>query len=229
MIAVPYRIERYRGHTVLAYPAASKPVVADCGAHKGEFSAAVNRAWGAVCHAAEPTPGLFRGLAIAPPGKAYNFAIFGTDGHVSFKLSDNPEASSIVEEGDNGSVQVQARSLSGFLGDIGHVDLLKMDIEGAEIAAFDNLSDADLQRIGQITVEFHDFCGAASVSDVKRIIQRLKRCGFYAFKFSFFTRGDMLFVNSRLAPMSIADRVRIGMVHFADKVSSKVRGRGGEH
>ncbi len=40
---------------------------------------------------------------------------------------------------------------------VDRIDLLKIDIEGAEIGMFDDCTDEELSSIGQITVEFHAF------------------------------------------------------------------------
>ena len=57
-------------------------------------------------------------------------------------------------------------------------DLLKVDIEGAEWDLFDSLSDEDFAKIGQITVEFHDFVFPSMRERSEKIIKRLKDMGF---------------------------------------------------
>jgi hypothetical protein len=89
---------------------------------------------------------------------------------------------------------------------------LKLDIEGAEVRALDSLSDAQLQRIVQITVEFHDFCGQITSAEVDRVVSRLLVNGFFMVCFSFSTRGDVLFVNKSLQPLSFTDRLTITWV-----------------
>ena len=215
-------IENHRGHTVLGFAPGSAPLVIDCGAHKGEFADSVHQAWGARCHSIEASPALFADLALPAGATGYNFAVAGSDGEVSFTLSDNPEASHVGTGnggdssggGDGERITVPARSLAGFLDEVAPdaIDLLKLDIEGSEIAALDGLSDRHLARIGQITAEFHDFCGYVTSAEVDTAIQRLRNSGFAVFPFSWHTRGDVLMVNQALHPLSALDRFRIGKV-----------------
>ena len=210
-------IENHRGHTVLGFAPGSAPLVIDCGAHKGEFAESVHAAWGARCHSVEASPALFANLALPAGATGYNFAVAGEDGEVSFTLSDNPEASHVGagDGSDDGQrITVPARSLAGFLDEVapGAIDLLKLDIEGSEIAALAGLSDRHLARIGQITAEFHDFCGYVTGGEVDAAIERLGDAGFAVFPFSWHTRGDVLMVNQALHPLSAIDRFRIGKV-----------------
>ena len=212
---VRHCIENHRGHTVLGFAPGSAPLVIDCGAHKGEFAESVHRAWGARCHSIEASPALFADLALPAGAIGYNFAVAGSDGQVSFTLSDNPEASHVGGgngSGDGDAISIPARSLAGFLDEVAPdaIDLLKLDIEGSEIAALDGLSDRHLARIGQITAEFHDFCGYVTASQVDTAIARLRAAGFAIFPFSWHTRGDVLMVNQALHPLSALDRFRIG-------------------
>ena len=212
---VRHSIENHRGHTVLGFAPGSAPLVIDCGAHKGEFAESVHRAWGARCHSIEASPALFADLALPAGAIGYNFAVAGSDGQVSFTLSDNPEASHVGGgngSGDGDAISIPARSLAGFLDEVAPdaIDLLKLDIEGSEIAALDGLSDRHLARIGQITAEFHDFCGYVTASQVDTAIARLRAAGFAIFPFSWHTRGDVLMVNQALHPLSALDRFRIG-------------------
>ena len=210
-------IENHRGHTVLGFAPGSAPLVIDCGAHKGEFAASVHAAWGARCHSIEASPVLYANLDLPAGSVGYNFAVAGQDGEVGFDILDNPEASHVGSgdgSGDGRQITVPARGLAGFLDEVapGTIDLLKLDIEGSEIAALQSLGERHLARIGQITAEFHDFCGYVTSGEVDAAIARLKGAGFAAFPFSWHTRGDVLMVNQALHPLSTIDRFRIGRV-----------------
>lgn len=210
-------IENHRGHTVLGFAADMSPLVVDCGAHKGEFAQSVVAAWRARCHSIEASPILFETLDLPTGTKGYNFAVSGEDGEITFTISDNPEASHIgftSRSGDAQQITVPARSLAGFFDSLGEedIDLLKLDIEGAEIAALASLTDQHLNRIGQITVEFHDFCGYVKPEEVDAAIARLEAAGFIAISFSHHTRGDVLLVNSAHHRLSAMDRLRIGTI-----------------
>lgn len=211
-----HRLERHRGHTVLGYAKGSAPLVIDAGAHRGEFAASVHAAWGARCHLIEASPDLFAQMHLPPSAEAHHFAVGGADGTVEFALLDNPEASSsLAREGADDRITVPARSLGSFLKEVAPdgIDVLKLDIEGAEIAALQSIDDSRLARVGQLTIEFHDFCGYVSADQVDRAIDRLKRLGFAAFRLSFHDRADTLFVNRSLCRLSFWDRTRIAVWH----------------
>lgn len=210
-------VENHRGHTVLGFAANASPLVVDCGAHKGEFAQSVAAAWAARCHSIEASPVLFETLDLPQGTQGYNFAVSGEDGEITFTISDNPEASHIgatSHSSDAHEITVPARSLAGFLDSLGDedIDLLKLDIEGAEIAALESLTDRHLSRIGQITIEFHDFCGYVKPKQVDAAIARLQAAGFVVISFSHHTRGDVLMVNSAHHKLSSYDKLRIGVV-----------------
>ena len=75
-----------------------------------------------------------------------------------------------------------------------HIDLLKLDIEGAEIDMFDNTTDQDLRSATQITTEFHDFIYPEQGAAVARIRERMSDIGFWVLPFSL-DNTDVLFLN----------------------------------
>ncbi len=77
---------------------------------------------------------------------------------------------------------------------INEVDLLKIDIEGAELQLFLSTSDDVFSSIKQISIEFHDFMDLYPSEEVKKIINRFKS-GFYIIKFSRYYYYDVLFIN----------------------------------
>lgn len=211
------RLENHRGHTVLAYPKGSAPPVVDCGAHKGEFATSVCAVWGARCHSIEAAPGLAAQLDVPAGTSTHHFAVSGEDGEIPFQLTDNAEGSHFKDEMGEGCVMVPQRHLGRFLAEVAPdgPDVLKLDIEGAEIPALQSLSDAQLARITQITCEFHDFCGYVTAQAVDEAIARLERAGFAVFPFSWHTRGDVLFVNRRIVPLGPVARLRIAAYRYA--------------
>lgn len=65
--------------------------------------------------------------------------------------------------------------------DLAEVDLLKVDIEGAEIQLFQTARQHDLDRVKQISVEFHDSVPIPNVSplEVQRTIAKIRSFGFH--------------------------------------------------
>lgn len=62
--------------------------------------------------------------------------------------------------------------------DIDFIDILKIDIEGAEYEVLEKLPDDFFNRIGQITVEFHDFVDPSLKPKTQAIIDRMHSLGF---------------------------------------------------
>jgi hypothetical protein len=70
-------------------------------------------------------------------------------------------------------------------------------------------SDEFLRTLPQLSIEFHDFCGLVSASEVERTIRRFRALGFHCFKFSRRTNENILFVNRALVPLSLPARMWI--------------------
>ena len=90
-----------------------------------------------------------------------------------------------------------ARTLAGLFGalDVEVVDLLKVDIEGAEIALIDAADDATLRRCCQMTIEFHDFMDPDQAVNVKRQLDRFESLGFDCVVMTRRHHGDVWVVN----------------------------------
>lgn len=58
------------------------------------------------------------------------------------------------------------------------IDILKIDIEGAEYELLENLSEDTLGKIDQITVEFHDFLDPSLKERTEKIVQRISSMGY---------------------------------------------------
>ncbi|MEO7667742.1 MAG: class I SAM-dependent methyltransferase [Polyangia bacterium] len=190
-----------RGHHVLADLLDHTSTVLDLGAHVGQFSTEIRERFGARCVAVEPNPVLCAKIPSTEFIRPFNCAVAGKTGPALFEVTDNLEFSHL--QGDGRSVAGDAISIQAFTlpdlmrtADISRIDLLKVDIEGAEFELFDSLEDAFLREIGQITVEFHDFIASLSCGpDVTRVKERLGRLGFACIVFSAENNGDVLFVN----------------------------------
>lgn len=182
--------------------------IVDLGAHKGQFASEMIKNFGCRCYLVEALPVLFSQIAGDRLIQKFNFAMAGRDEPVELFVSGNPEGNTIIgapADGSGGSVTVEGVTLETFMAraGIGVVDLLKVDIEGAEVGLFEAASDEVLSNITQITVEFHDFVpGAVSADEVAKIKKRLQGLGFYVIQFSRSTNADVLFINRKLSQMS---------------------------
>jgi len=185
-----------------------RSVVVDLGANLGFFASEVASRFGCSLYAVEASPDTFSRIQEEARVQKFNFAICGTSGYAALSISTNPEATSLkrlVGCDYTHSIEVPALTLDGFLKshNVSRVDLLKLDIEGAEIEVFDSCSDAFLRTIDQITVEFHEWLGVSSAAEVENVIHRLKNLGFFCFDLVRANHSDVLFINaSRMSLVS---------------------------
>jgi len=83
------------------------------------------------------------------------------------------------------TIKAPVKSLKSISQELGHktIDVLKMDIEGAEYDVIDNLEDQEVE-INQILVEFHHMYKGISLEDTKNAIDKLNNLGFELFHIS---------------------------------------------
>jgi hypothetical protein len=82
------------------------------------------------------------------------------------------------------SYAVTSMTLQDLVAHIGvsRIDVLKLDIEGAEYDLLAKQDDEWFRNIGQIIVEFHHHCiKAFSLDDTKRAIERLTLLGYHSY------------------------------------------------
>lgn len=201
-------ITNIRGHSFFGQRLKRNCVIVDLGANKGDFSRQAKSQFDAQCISIEAAPALAAVLQRDSALRVMNCAISDSQEPVTFYVSkDHSEKSSIVAQsaGDNSSAHtVECKTLDDVIieNELEQINLLKVDIEGAELPMIRSLSDSTLKKIDQITIEFHDFTGAISKEDVSRTVQRLESAGFRSIKFSM-SNKDWLFYRP--------DRCEIGL------------------
>jgi FkbM family methyltransferase len=201
-------LRRIRGHHIWPAPLNSDSIVVDAGAHRGEFSRALIDEFGCRCFLIEANPELARELRVPKADAVLSAALAASDGKASFHSRDNPESGSIIADAStNGSVTVETISLPTLMKRfrLQSIDLLKLDIEGAEFELIAQTPDSVLRSISQITIEFHDFQPQFAGQQLfEQARARLKHLGFISCLMSFRTHGDVLFLNR--------ERLRLGAV-----------------
>ena len=201
-----------RGHHFYAGAISKDSVVVDLGAHLGEFATVIHRLFGCQCYAVEAFPALYTRIRATPSVKKFNYAVAEVNGPVTMYVARNPESHSLhrlPNGATEGTMTVNGVTLESFLHDhnLMTVDLLKVDIEGAEFALFRSLSDETVGRIKQITVEFHDFLTAEPAKEqIRAIKQRLRSLGFFCIVFSLTDHTNVLFVNVAQCDISLIER-----------------------
>jgi FkbM family methyltransferase len=196
-------IELIESHTLLPDLIRPGGLVVDCGANLGAFSRAMIERFGCRVLAFEASPDVFARLPTLRGFAARNVAVCGKDGPVSLAIDEDISRTAIATgtPGGRHTLEVPGRSLTGLLAEAGttsEIEVLKLDIEGAELDVIDSLPDHLIRRIGQITVEFHDILGLYPAAEAKWRIARIARLGFRELYWSRarFT-GDVLLVNGR--------------------------------
>lgn len=146
-----FNLDEYRLGTISLPP---KPIIFDLGANIGAFSIDAKAHYpDATIVAYEPHPVTFALLEKnAPFAELKQEAAAGKDGTVMIQ-DDGPAIARKLVEKDG--IPVQARSLDTILKDVDHVDLLKVDVEGAEFDLIEQASEATIKKIEHMIIELH--------------------------------------------------------------------------
>lgn len=135
-------------------------------------------------YAFDPTPKSIRFMA-EKENKKIHFTpvgIHGYDGTTDFFLPKNPDyVSGSVKKhtGVEEKITVPVKKFSTIAKELQHakVDLLKMDIEGAEYDVIDNILASGVV-ITQILIEFHHRFDGIGISKTKELLRKMKLAGY---------------------------------------------------
>jgi FkbM family methyltransferase len=208
-------VAQARGHHFIGRTLGRGAVVLDLGANVGDFARQITSRWDARCVCVEANPALC--AQWSAQGSVINAAVAGCDAEIDFIISTNAEASSLYERGQvppENRIKIRALTLDSVMrhAAITSASLVKMDIEGAEIAVLTRASAAALSRCRQISVEFHDIrVTNVTACDIARVKRRMHEAGFWCISFSR-RDTDVLFVNKQAAVLSWFEYVWIAYV-----------------
>ena len=144
-------------------------------------------------YAFDPTPRSIEWIKKQSLSKSFKFIPVGlgsNDGEMEF-FPPRKESSthfSPVDRYDNlgvETIKAPVNTIKSLAQEFGHqtIDLLKMDIEGAEYDVIDNLEEQEVE-INQILIEFHHMYKGISLDDTKNAIDKLRKLGFELFHIS---------------------------------------------
>lgn len=143
--------------------------------------------YGCAVHGFDPTPKAQAFIAARRPPQ-FHLHVCGLAGSTrlaTFRLPKNEQAvsGSILESNhlQPQGFDVALKSLADLMQDFGHdrIDLLKMDIEGAEYEVIDSIVRDGLgSRINQILVEFHHRFTPFTLDTTRQAIAQLQQAGY---------------------------------------------------
>ncbi len=161
-----------------------------------DFDLSVIEKYGVTVHAFDPTPSsidMLDGRDLPQRFEFHPWAVSATDGSLTFypRLRKDGSKSDVMytmiaeEETIDDAIEVAAYSLSTISEKLGHqkIDLMKMDIEGAEYEVLDGLLASPIKPT-QLLVEFHHWFPGIGLTKTADVIQRLRAAGYRIFAVS---------------------------------------------
>jgi FkbM family methyltransferase len=164
--------------------------------------------------AIEASPPICKQIPPHPRLTVMNCAVAAQDGEVDFHIAESSTSSGFERRPDVKyleTLRVPMRRLQSIVEELElqTIDLLKLDIEGAEIGVLNSLTDELLESISQITVEYHDFNGITPRDVVLQSLALLREKGFETFRMNRVGHQDVLCLNRRRVPVGIFERLWI--------------------
>lgn len=195
----------YGGWTIMQGTIGPSSVVYSVGVGAdASFDIALIERFGARVHAFDPTPQSIDWVARQGFPAAFVMHPYGLadlDGTVTFNPPENPQhvSHTMLERPTTSAraITVPVKRLATIMAELGHlhVDLLKMDVEGAEYAVIDDILASPV-RPTQWLVEFHHRFPGVGIARSKAAIAALRSAGYRLFavsatgeEFSFVDRG----------------------------------------
>ncbi len=148
--------------------------------------------YGLVVHAFDPTPKSVQWVKeqqFPASFVMHEYGLADFDGNVSFNPPENSEHVSHTlltrPETQTQAISVPVKRLATIMDELGHsqIDILKMDIEGAEYDVIEDIANSKI-RPQQILVEFHHRFPGVGVAKTKEAIDRIRAMGYQLFSAS---------------------------------------------
>ena len=153
------------------------------------FDLSLIETFGCHVYAFDPTPKSIAWVSDKDLPSQFHFFAYGVadfDGEARFSPPVNPEDVSYTllerPETAQSAINVPVHRLQTIMGNLGHnrIDILKMDIEGAEYAVLQQLRQSPV-RIGQLLIEFHHRFESVGWHQTAAAIKLLENAGFHRF------------------------------------------------
>lgn len=164
-------------------------------AHDPDFSIHIINTHNAKCFGVDPTRKHFPALKQVEQkykGKFEHlpFAVGANAGKLTFHESKINDSGSLLSDHSNVmkddiiSYDVDVLSIKELKAKVGaeHIDILKLDLEGAEYQLLEDIQAKHLDGINQIFVEFHHHCiKKYSIQDTNKYVKKIESLGFQSF------------------------------------------------
>ncbi len=144
------------------YPLDSESVVFDLGGYKGDFAHEINRKYGCIVYVFEPVKTFYEECAERfqnnPSIRCFNFGLSDKTGIANISNEDN--GSSIIKNNTDNHEVIALKQFKESFNALGleKIDLLKVNIEGAEFLVLPHLLESDLiKNVIHLQVQFHTF------------------------------------------------------------------------
>lgn len=149
------------------------------------FDRALIDRYGSAVYAFDPTPSATEFVERTASGlerfKYYPWGLWSKDGSLRFYEPDYSDTnfSAVNLHGTTGFFDASCRSLESIMSELGHdrIDLLKLDIEGAEYEVLRSVTAGSL-RPTVLCVELHKPRGHRGVRRMIETVGQLERCGY---------------------------------------------------
>jgi len=162
-------------------------VVFDIGAYKGEFAKKIHKKYGSKIYCFEPIKKFCRIIESRNRDfRVYNFGLGGSTRSQEIYMMDN--ATSIFNYAEvHKYTTIQIMDIEEVIRslDINHVDLMKINIEGAEYELLNRIIEKDIvSKISNIQIQFHLFVDNA-ISEREKIQEKLQKTHKLTYNYDF--------------------------------------------
>lgn len=149
------------------------------------FERALVECFGCAVHLFDPSPTALRTMTLPEnQHRLLHFHPVGLSSRNDLMLFDSPQLGaegsySIQTKKSSEGIAFPCRSLASLIGErqLSHIDLLKMDIEGAEYGVLGEICEKQLP-IKQICVEFHHFRPGYQIRQTRQALRQLAQIGY---------------------------------------------------
>jgi len=172
------------------------------------FDIALMQKYGCVIHAFDPTPRSFQWVQeqnFPPDFIMHNYGISNRDGLALFNPPENPAhvSHTLLDRltTKDKAIEVSVKKLSTTMKELGHwkIDLLKMDIEGAEYLVIEDIKNNNSPPPKQLLIEFHHRFNNVGINKTKDAIKTIKEMGY--FQFQPLARNSALYTTENNVPI----------------------------